>query len=158
METILKKDRLGAWMELLAARAQVFAPRLADGIWNFAPADVAAPRLDHSNTVRPAKGFVFPQREVLYRFRQEAGKAPQITATVPGPEPIVVFGVRPCDGRALVRNDKVFACAPVDPYYQARRDGAVFVGLACSAPTSNCFCQEVGGSPHSEDGLDVLMT
>ena len=59
----------------------------------------------------------------------------------------------------MVRNDRVFACGFSDPYYQARRDKVVFVGLACNAPPSpNCFCLSVGGSPHSEDGLDVLMT
>ncbi len=59
----------------------------------------------------------------------------------------------------MVRNDKVFTCGFSDPYYQARRDKVVFVGLACDAPPSpNCFCLSVGGSPHSEDGLDILMT
>ncbi len=77
----------------------------------------------------------------------------------PPSEPVVVFGVRPCDGRAMVRNDKVFTCGPCDPYYQTRRDQVVFVGLACATPPSpNCFCTSVGGSPHAEDGLDILMT
>ena len=115
---------------------------------------------EHGNTVRPAKGFAFPQREVLYRFRVENGKAPQVTPTVPAEEKLaVVLGVRPCDGRAMVRNDKVFTCGIPDPYYQARRDRTVFVGLACETPPSpNCFCLSVGGSPDAEDGLDILMT
>lgn len=167
METILDKHRLDDWVAAIGSRAQVFAPALADGTWNFAAVKVGAgdTALDHArlgkhgNTVRPAKGFVFPQREVLYRFRVDAGQPPEITATVPPAEPKVVFGVRPCDGRAMVRNDKVFSCGFADPYYQARRDQVVFVGLACAAPpSSNCFCTSVGGSPQSEDGLDVLMT
>ena len=160
METILKKERLSEWVAQIGARATVFAPAFADGIWNFcAVAADTKVEFDHGNTVRPAKGFVFPQREVLYRFRQESGKAPELMETLPAAAPTVVFGVRPCDGRAMVRNDKVFACGFNDPYYQARRDQVVFVGLACSEPPSqNCFCLSVGGSPHSEDGLDVLMT
>lgn len=159
MEAILKKDRLGEWVAQVGASARVFAPAFADDVWAFGPTAGADISLDYGNTTRPPKNFVFPQREVLYRFRLEPGKAPQITVTVPTPEPTVVFGVRPCDGRAMVRNDKVFACGPVDPYYQARRETVAFVGLACAAPPSpNCFCQSVGGSPHSEDGLDVLMT
>lgn len=160
METILKKEKLADWVAQVGSRAQVFAPAFADGLWNFAAVEAGAPvELEHGNTVRPAKGFVFPQREVLYRFRQERGQAPQITATVPQAEPVVVFGVRPCDGRAMVRNDKVFTCGYVDPYYQARRDSVVLVGLACNTPPSqNCFCRSVGGSPHAEEGLDVLMT
>jgi sulfhydrogenase subunit beta (sulfur reductase) len=160
MEMILKKERLSEWVAHVGSRASVFAPAFGDGIWNFAAVGAGAEvEFDHGNTVRPAKGFVFPQREVLYRFRQESGKAPEITETLPASAPTVVFGVRPCDGRAMVRNDKVFSCGFKDPYYQARRDQVVFVGLACNVPPSqNCFCSSVGGSPYSEDGLDVLMT
>ncbi len=160
METILKKERLGEWVAQLGSHARVFAPAFTDGVWDFAAVAAGASiEFDHGNTVRPVKGFVFPQREVLYRFRQESGQAPQLTETLPAPAPTVVFGVRPCDGRAMVRNDKVFSCGFSDPYYQTRRDQVVFVGLACNAPPSrNCFCLSVGGSPHSEDGLDVLMT
>ncbi len=160
MEAILKKSKLGEWVAKLGANAQVFAPAFVEDTWEFTQVEPGAEvELDHGNTVRPAKGFVFPQREVLYRFRLESGAAPQLTDSEPKVEPAVVFGVRPCDGRAMVRNDKVFACGFLDPYYQARRDKVAFVGLACDAPPSqNCFCLSVGGSPHSEDGLDVLMT
>jgi ferredoxin len=160
MEAILKKEKLGPWVAKLQERAQVYAPSFVEDAWAFTKVDPGEPvELDHTNTVRPAKGFVFPQREVLYRFKLEAGKAPQLTHTAPDVEAAVVFGVRPCDGRAMVRNDRVFGCGFLDPYYQARRDQVAFVGLACPTPPSpNCFCMAVGGSPHSEDGLDALMT
>lgn len=160
METILRKDRLGEWAAKLGEQAQVFAPAFADDIWNFAPVEPGAEIVfEGINTVRPAKEFVFPQREVLYRFRLGKDKTPEITEALPADGPKVVFGVRPCDGRAMVRNDKVFTCGPCDPYFQTRRDQVVFIGLACAAPPSpNCFCSSVGGSPSSEDGLDILMT
>lgn len=160
MEAILKKDRLQQWIATLQDSVSVYAPDFVEDAWAFTkvkPGETAA--LDHTNTVRPAKSFVFPQREVLYRFKLENGKAPELTDTAPNVEPAVVFGVRPCDGRANIRNDRVFSCGFSDPYYEARRDKVVFVGLACNAPPSpNCFCVSVGGSPHSENGLDVLMT
>ncbi len=160
MEAILKKEQLGQWVAKLQERAQVYAPSFVEDAWAFTRADPGAPvELDHTNTVRPAKSFVFPQREVLYKFRLENGKAPQLTHTEPEVEAAVVFGVRPCDGRAMVRNDRVFSCGFLDPYYTARREQVAFVGLACAAPPSpNCFCLALGGSPHSEDGLDALMT
>lgn len=160
METTLKTERLADWVAELGSRAEVYAPAFADDIWSYQPVGAGqAPRLDHTNPVRPPKGFAFPQREVLFRFNLESGQAPELTMTVPSPEPTVVFGVRPCDGRAMVRNDKVFGCGFNDPYYKARRERLVVVGLACPTPPSpNCFCLSVGGSPHSEDGLDVLMT
>jgi sulfhydrogenase subunit beta (sulfur reductase) len=160
METILKKENLGQWAAEIAKRAAIYAPAFADDIWIF---DTHTPgeeiTFEHGNTVRPAKGFVFPQREVLLRFKQEKGKAPEVEETLPKAEPVAVFGVRPCDGRALVRNDKVFSCGPCDPYYQTRRDNVAFIGLTCNTPPSpNCFCNAVGGSPCAEDGLDILMT
>lgn len=160
METILKKDKLGQWVAELGGSAQVFAPAFADDVWSYQPVAAGAElRLDHTNPVRPPKGFALPQREVLYRFRQEPGQAPQLTPTLPQPKPAVVLGVRPCDGRAMVRNDTVFGCGVADPYYQARRESLTLVGLACATPPSpNCFCQSLGGSPQSEDGLDALMT
>jgi ferredoxin len=160
MDAILDADRLGHWIARLQERADVYAPALVEDAWEFTKVSPGATvAFDHTNTVRPAKGFVFPQREVLYRFRIENGKAPDLTETAPKVAPAVVLGVRPCDGRAMVRNDRVFTCGFGDPYYQARRDSVVLVGLACNAPPSpNCFCLSVGGSPHSEDGLDVLMT
>ena len=159
MESILNKDKLGAWIEKLSAHAQVFAPAFAEDSWEFTKAGPGSEvELDHTNTTRPPKSFAFPQREVLYRFRLDDG-VPQLTDTEPKVELAVVFGVRPCDGRAMVRNDRVFCGGFNDPYYQKRRDKVVFVGLACETPPSpNCFCLSVGGSPHSEDGLDILMT
>lgn len=160
METVLKKDNLRAWVAELESRAAVYAPAFVDDVWNYHPVESgAAVRLDHTNTVKPPKGFVFPQREVLFRFGHDEKGTPSVTPTVPDPGPTVVFGVRPCDGRATVRNDKVFGCGVNDPYYQARRAKVALVGMACAEPPSpNCFCQSVGGSPHSEDGLDILMT
>ncbi|NJL07060.1 MAG: 4Fe-4S dicluster domain-containing protein [Methylacidiphilales bacterium] len=160
MEAILKRNRLGQWITELQERAEIYAPDFVEDTWEFAKVGRGATvELNHSNTVRPAKRFVFPQREVLYRFRIENSQSPKLTDTETKVESTVVFGVRPCDGRAMVRNDRVFTCGFSDPYYQARRDNVVFVGLACNAPPSqNCFCVSVGGSPHSEDGLDVLMT
>jgi sulfhydrogenase subunit beta (sulfur reductase) len=161
MEITIKKDRLSEWAAKLQERAEVFAPAFTADVWNFEKVEPGADvEFEHGNTVRPAKGFAFPQREVLYRFRVENGKAPQVTPTVPAEEkPAVVLGVRPCDGRAMLRNDKVFTCGFSDPYYQARRDRTILVGLACEAPPSpNCFCLSVGGAPDGEDGLDILMT
>ncbi|MDK9721513.1 MAG: 4Fe-4S dicluster domain-containing protein [Rhodospirillales bacterium] len=160
MEKMLNKADLAAWMGKLETH-QLFAPKLEDeGVWNYAPVvKVADVSLDQPNTVRPPKDFVFPQRETLYRFEQVRGEAPVLTETLPDPTPSVVFGVRPCDSRGLVRQDIVFTKEFDDPYFQGRRAKTIFVGQACKAPPSpNCFCNSVGGSPSSEDGLDLLMT
>jgi ferredoxin len=82
-----------------------------------------------------------------------------MSETLPDPAPFIVLGVRPCDAKALTQYDMVFGGDTKDPYYWARRDKGVLVGLGCATPPSpNCFCPTVGGSPHSTDGLDILLT
>jgi sulfhydrogenase subunit beta (sulfur reductase) len=159
MEKALKKEQLGAWMADLTD-LEVHSPVFEDGVWNYQRVrEPLEAKLDHDNTVSPPKGFILPQREVLFRFSQAPGKAPELSPTVPEPKPAVVFGVRPCDGRSRLRNDKVFGGQRADVYYQARAEKVAYVGLACNTPPSeNCFCQSLGGSPYSEDGLDVLLT
>ncbi len=160
MEKMLNKADLAAWMGKLDSH-RLFSPALEDeDVWNYMPVDDAAKvQLNHPNTVRPPKGFVFPQREVLYEYSQVPGEAPVLNETLPDPAPAVVFGVRPCDSRGLVRQDIVFTKEYEDPYYHGRRAKVIYVGQACNAPPSaNCFCMSVGGSPSAEDGLDVLMT
>lgn len=158
MERILPKDRLDAWVAALSGEAEVLAPALEDGVWAYRKADGAV-SLDYPNTKQPPKGLVFPQREVFFSFEHSKGQPPKLTPTLPQAPRRVAFGVRPCDGRAVPRMDKVFGDGFDDPYYRTRRDNVAYVGLACNrAPSPNCFCESVGGSPVSSEGLDVLLT
>ena len=157
MNKILDKTRLDDWINALTAW-EILTPAQEDGIWAYKPAS-GATRLDHPNTTQPPKGLAFPQREVFFSFEQIKGEAPQLKQFLPPVKQRAVFGVRPCDGRGVVRMDKVFSDNVEDIYYQTRRKGLAYVGLACNRPQgANCFCLSVGGSPVSTDGLDVLMT
>ena len=160
MERIIDKARLGEWIAALENTAgwEAYAPTQEDGVWAYKRA-VADASLDHPNTAQPPKGFAFPQREIFFKFEQIKGEAPRLTAVPPAPTFRVVFGVRPCDGRAVERMDRVFTDHVEDGYYTARRQNLAYVGLACNTPPSrHCFCKSVGGSPVSTDGLDVLLT
>ncbi|MBU0498507.1 MAG: 4Fe-4S dicluster domain-containing protein [Gammaproteobacteria bacterium] len=157
MEKILAKEKLRDWVASLQG-CEVHGPAFADAVWNYAKAEGDID-LRHTNTVGSVKAFAFPQREVFFRFEHKRGERPSLVPTLPEPRPTVVFGVRPCDGRGMPRNDTVFSKEFKDPYYWARRDKLILVGLACIEPHSpNCFCQAAGGSPCSEEGLDILMT
>ena len=158
MEKILFKEKLRQWVDTLSDY-EVLAPAFADSVWDYARVEAETEiDLSHTNTVNPPKQFAFPQREVFFRFERVDG-VPRLTPTVPDPKPTLVLGVRPCDGRGMPCNDTVFSKEYRDPYYWARREKLTLVGLACNEPYApNCFCQSVGGSPHSTEGLDVLMT
>lgn len=159
MEKILNKKSLPRWIKKLDAY-QVYAPTRDGDIWNYAlidkPEDI---NLDHTNTVLSPKTIIFPQREILMEFATSTEDKLEINETLPQPEPSVIFGVRPCDAKAITLMDKVFGGDFVDPYYWSRRNETILVGLTChTLPSPNCFCLSVDGSPHSQDGLDILLT
>lgn len=95
------------------------------------------------NTVRSAKDLFFPQVENLMGF-QVTGKQIDLIETRDVLSPFVLFGVRACDCRSFEILDRVFLAEPVDTYYQARREHATVVTLACSEPEETCFCGAFG--------------
>ncbi len=138
---------------------QLYGPVKKGDLWNFER--IEAPEsidLDYALTIQSPKKIIFPQREIVLEFvSNEEGI--EVKEVLPEEKPSVIFGVRPCDARALTLTDKVFGGDLIDPYYWRRRKAAVLVGLSCADPPSaNCFCLSVNGSPFSKEGLDALMT
>lgn len=158
-------DALQARLAELAGKGALYAPaRTADGRaflmkvgaeWN-PDEDLPAGATGH-------KSLFLPCTETLLRFE---GRPPQsrVTEVTPEvtPQPAdrraTVFGLRPCEGRALSLIDQIFLEDPEDPYYAARRENLTAVGVACNPNDvlDECFCAAVDGHPHSVDGLDVL--
>jgi len=111
---------------------------------------------DYHNSLRTPKEFFFPQAEVLFTFQ---GAERQTDKPAANTKPQVLFGVRPCDSKALLLLDSVFDQQDYqDPYYIEKRKNMVLVGLACRNPQSTCFCTSVGGGPFDKEGLDILVT
>jgi ferredoxin len=159
MEKTLLKKALPKWIEKCDS-FRIYAPVNKDDQWHYDiienPADV---QLDHPNTVLSPKKIIFPLREVFFEFRTDDKTPIEIDDKLPDDPPTIVFGVRPCDARAITLTDKVFEGDFKDPYYLRRRDKTTIVGLVCKTPPSaNCFCRSVKGSPASKEGCDVLMT
>jgi ferredoxin len=112
--------------------------------------------LDFSNSVKSPKGAVLPQTETMLKIEKSQKS---ITITEPDiNDKQVIFGIRPCDARALLNLDKVFLEGFKDSYYESRRENSVLIGLACNEPHRNCYCTSVGGTPNGTDGLDMLWT
>jgi sulfhydrogenase subunit beta (sulfur reductase) len=158
MEKILEKKSLAKWLRKLSSY-RIYAPAKEGELWNFRLIDnPEGVELDFSQTVLSPKKIIFPQREVLLEFNSNEDGV-EVREVLPEEKPSVIFGVRPCDARAVTLTDKVFGGDFEDPYYWRRRKSTALVGLACTPPPSeNCFCLSVDGSPHSKDGLDILMT
>lgn len=154
---ILKKDRLPDLLERLMKERQVFAPVKKGEVILIREIDTPSQVvLEYPNAKESPKSVVFPQRETLFRYRTEKGKA---EVDVPSGEEKsrVLFGIRPCDARGLLLLDKVFEGGCSDPYYTDKRKGTVVVSLGCADPNPSCFCLSMGGGPCSEEGSDVLL-
>lgn len=159
MEKILKKESFPAWIEKLTSYT-LYAPVTRDGLCNYEVLDDhETVELNHLNTLLPPKTIIFPPRETYFEFCHSPGETPDIRETLPEEKETVIFGVRPCDAKALTLTDKVFGGEFNDVYYWKRRNQTVLVGLACNTPPSpHCFCLSVHCSPYSKEGLDILLT
>ena len=95
------------------------------------------------NTVRSAKDLFFPQVENLVDFRVK-GKQLELLEHRAQTRPFVLFGVRACDCRSFDILDHVFLSSEADTFYQARRESATVISMACSRPEETCFCGAFG--------------
>ena len=152
---IVSEADLAAAIATLAADRKVIGPVDDRTGAVFAPIEGAGTiRLDFRNATLSPKAAVFPQIETLLAFRDGVA-----SETLPEPPDTVLFGVRPCDARALTMLVRVFQRDGIDdPYVAARRDRLTVIALACNEPGPGCFCTSVGGAPNDEAGADVLAT
>lgn len=151
---IVAKSEIASLLDALVKDYEVLAPVKQGEFVEFErirSAKKAA--LDYGNAHKPPKGFVFPQAETLFGYKDGEAKE-----TLPERKPRILFGVRPCDARSFSYLDKVFNEPKYqDAYYLNRRDPLLVVSLGCASPRSTCFCNSVGGSPMSTEGSDLML-
>ncbi|UCG28849.1 MAG: 4Fe-4S dicluster domain-containing protein [Bacteroidales bacterium] len=159
MEKVLLKKDLNSWAGKLGSY-DIYAPFKSGDVWGYELMENQAEiTLDYPNTAIPPKKILFPQREVLFEFEATQEGGMEIREVLPDDTPKIIFGVRSCDARGLAKLGKISQGGIEDVYFTRRRNQTVIAGLACHNPPSPyCFCTSVGGSPHSLEGMDILMT
>ena len=111
----------------------------------------------YQNTANPAKAYIFPPMEEMFHFhKDEAGYHLQLPAS--DEEKRLIFGIRPCDAKALAILDMLFKDLYEDPYYFSKRNSTVLVGLGCTRPCDSCFCTSLGISPGESSDVDLMVT
>ncbi len=155
-QRVITADGLAKLVTEWAKKGAVYAPvKAGSKDWTEFRRVTSLKETDFSrvNTKQSAKGLLFPQREVMLRFKD--GKSEEPAA----PEEQVILGIRPCDAAAIAFQAKFFTGqGQTDPYFKARLDRTTFIGFACNTPAETCFCTAVGGSPSGTRGLDLLLT
>jgi len=140
MKSVYKipQEALHALFTALHADMPLYLPTRQVGGTDFAPWTGHADAVDllTLKTLRSPKQFFLPAVEELYRVNAAYDVTP---APVPK-NAFILFGVRGCDAAALLLLDRVFLHEPIDATYQARRNAARVITLACEAPDPTCFC------------------
>ncbi|MDR3600815.1 MAG: 4Fe-4S dicluster domain-containing protein [Desulfosporosinus sp.] len=153
----ITKEKFGQSFDALAADYQIIAPVSDAGGVNYkAVKSFSEVKQDYLNSKLPPKSFLFPQHEKLLSYKKE-GKDVTIKNELKVGKSIL-FGVRPCDAKAMLLLDKVFKNDEyTDPYYYERRDNSVIIGLACNKISPTCFCSSMSISPASSEGSDIFL-
>jgi len=155
---IIPKAQFCDFVARLQSEHEVVAPVRKGDLVEFESIESADDiNFDYVVSKRPPKRFVLPEREVLMCYRCKGKTTEMEEPQIDAPKR-VLLGLRPCDARAFSVLDMVFAEAdPPDPYYVAKRENLLLIGLACNEPASTCFCSTMQGTPFGAESLDALL-
>ena len=151
---VIGKSEVSDLLDQLAQERQVVAPARREGVVRYERiASGMEAALDCANSDAPPKEVFLPCSEQMFSYRDS-----QVEELLPR-QPQVLFGVRPCDAHSFLLLDRVFGDPDhSDPYYLARREHTIVVGMSCTHPLSTCFCTSLGGGPFDTAGMDVMLS
>jgi sulfhydrogenase subunit beta (sulfur reductase) len=167
---VLPKEALDKWVELLGNEFRIMGPKRRLGAEvGFAGGNKQFPgehflfdelqgghelELSYPTTVLPPKKFFLPQKETLFKFKENGRTIdPQLDE-----RPTVIFGIHTCDLHAILLIDQIFSQNGADQHYLARRSNAILVSIECLEPcTENAFCKDMGTWTVPE-GFDIHLT
>jgi len=155
----ISKKELGKLLSEWAKEFSVFAPSRDSGVaaivrWDGKDTSF----LDwYRNTVVPPKANFLPAVEEMFRFQKDKNEY-SIEVPASNGHKQLIFGIRPCDARALTILDMLFEDAYEDPYYLPKRKDALLIGLGCTSPCESCFCTSMGVSPGESGDVDIMFS
>jgi sulfhydrogenase subunit beta (sulfur reductase) len=153
---VMDQAALKQLVEKLQQEAKVVAPHRREGRDQWAFQEVTDPdliTLEYTTTTIPPKEFAFPTRETLMRAKLGGGIEAEAVIVA---EPIVLFGVHPCDIYGLESLDLAYCDTHCDPNWAARREQMRIVGVDC-LPDEHCFCASMG-TASVDSGYDLFLT
>jgi sulfhydrogenase subunit beta (sulfur reductase) len=156
IKKIGKKD-IGKLLEGWSRELTVFVPSKDKGVAEMAKWDGKDTGFLewYKNTIIPAKSSFLPPMEEMFSFhKNNDGYHLELS---PDQQKRIVFGIRPCDARAMAIIDRVFTDSYEDPYYVSKRKNTVLVGLSCTNPYDSCFCTSLAVKPTESPDVDLMF-
>lgn len=153
---ILKKHKLNAFLKAAMSDFSIVGPEEANN-GDYLLQEIKDPgklNLNYDITSNTLKEFFFPRRETIFNYEQKPGALTRIIpAKDAGGKPIIFFGVRSCDIRAVYFQDRFFGKPPTDILYRRKRDRSILVSFACNRPPRrSCFCIHTKSGPFLDEG------
>jgi ferredoxin len=152
------RDALAGWLDALAERYTLIAPRWVEGELLYRPVTSSNEIVfDFQRTVLSPKSFFLPDTDVLLEVEMRQG---QVSLHEPSlAQEQVIFGVRPCDAQGLRALDALLLeRPPPDTAYAERREKTTLIGLACPRLWDDCFCTSLGSAPDDASAVDLMLT
>jgi len=155
----IQKTDLGKLLNQWSQEFTIVVPWRDNGLATWAKCDgTDTSFVDwYRNTVIPAKANFLPSQEELFHF-QKGEKGYHIELPASDEHKRLIFGIRPCDARALTIVAPIFEELYEDSYYLAKRKNTVLVGLGCTNPCDSCFCTSLGINPGESSDVDLMVT
>lgn len=149
----LAKDKLTDLLSHWSGQYSVLAPiRKDNGDCLMGPFEKGAFSLDYGKPSLPPKAAFFPQSDVI--FRVEKGEYREVLPV----GKVLLFGIRSCDLTGLLQSGSFMTRDRRDVYYDARREGATTVVMACPGPQNEtCFCTTMRSGPVAGRGFDLQL-
>lgn len=155
----LLASQLDAWIKLLQANERrVVGPVLAGEGTLFSVIESASQLVIGGELPRKsAKGLMFPQSEVVLRYKTNGDGKVEVQDVTGFAHPTVLIGTHACDAAAMSVLDAVFGWDYKDKFYIERRENTTIVTIGCRGLIDeSCFCTSVGLGPDSRQGSDVF--
>lgn len=152
MKTIARenvKDLLAAW----AKEYHVLVPtKTTRGDCIFDTFQEDSFTLDYRKPPLPPKSAFFPHSEVI--FHVEKNEFSEVVSA----QKTILFGIRSCDMMGLLQCASFMTRDREDIYYNAKKDAAMTVVMACPGPQNEtCFCTTTFSGPVAQKGFDLLF-
>lgn len=158
MAKTVSSEQLKKWLSELAKSRKLWGQIKNSNHWG--EIDNIENLGDSFDTPFSPKEILFPQEQGLLRFDltdptktlEEIEKSP--------PDGSLLWGIRPCEARALELIHRVFNEGDYkDIYFNAFWQNITRVAVGCTDVRSTCFCTSFeGGSPFGTQGVDILAT
>lgn len=151
----LPGENLNGFIETLRGFGQLLAPqRKGSNSFVFAPLkDISKIDLNYTRTILPLKKYLLRPVETISKWTPCQGY--RTTPENEG-EKHVLFGVHPCDIKAIEILDMVMRDNYIDERYFAARDNIAVIGISCE-PDELCFCHSMQAD-FVESGFELFLS